>query len=108
VLGAVALVGCAGAPVARGTLIGAVAGAAIGAGTGALVSDPDLLGSSKSEESGNLALQPGPTIGAGAIIGVAFGALVGAMLGHAWDDDSEEPPATEAQPQAQRVQPAAF
>jgi hypothetical protein len=89
-------------------LIGAAAGAAVGAGTGWLVSDPDLLGSSTSEASGNISLSPGPTIGAGALIGGVFGALVGAMFGHAADDqDTEEPPA-EAQPQARRIQPAAF
>ena len=106
VLGALVLGGCASA---RGALIGAASGAAVGAGTGWLVSDEDLLGSSTSEASGNISLQPGPTIGAGALIGGVFGGLVGAMFGALGEDPySDEPPPAEAQPQARRLSPAAF
>ena len=69
--------------VPRGALIGAVSGAALGAGTGLLVSDEHLLGSSK--QSG-IQLDVGGTIGAGALIGGVFGAIVGAMIGHQRDD----------------------
>jgi len=109
VLGALVLGGCASGPVARGTLIGLAAGAALGAGLGAAVSDPDLLGNSGSPESGDIALKQGPAIGVGALIGGVFGTLVGAMIGHGYDDpNAEEPPPPEAQPQARRIQPAAF
>jgi hypothetical protein len=107
VLATLVLGGCAMGPVAKGTLIGAAAGAALGAGTGALVTDPDYLGSPEDDASGNIALKAGPTIAASSLIGVVFGALVGAMIGHGQDDgDSEEPPPAEAQ--ARRTQPAAF
>jgi len=103
------LAGCASGPVAKGTLIGALTGAVVGTGTGILVSDESLLGSSESERSGDLSLDKGPTIGAGAIIGVVFGALVGAMIGHGYDD----PSADEAAPQPgaarrDQVAPVAF
>jgi hypothetical protein len=103
------LAGCAMGPVTKGTLIGAASGAALGTGTGLLVSDDKLLGSSKSERSGDLSLDKGPTVGAAALIGVVFGAVVGAMIGHGYDDgDSEEaspPPAASAQ---RAAAPAAF
>jgi hypothetical protein len=106
VLGALVLGGCASASATRGMLIGAASGAVLGAGTGFLVSNEKLLGSSTRAESGDLALDPGPTIGVGALIGGVFGGLVGAMIGH--DPDSEESPPAEAQPQARRIEPAAF
>lgn len=106
VLAAFALVGCVSAQQTRGTLIGAAAGAALGAGTGALVSNEKLLGSPKSEASGDISLDPGPTIGAGALIGVVFGALVGAMITHS--QGTGEAAAPDAQAQAQSTQPAAF
>jgi hypothetical protein len=102
------LAGCASGPVAKGTLIGAVTGAALGAGTGFLVSDEDLLGSPTSERSGDLSLDKGPTVGAGALIGVALGAVVGAMIGHGYDDgDTEEAPPPAAA-SLDRQQPVAF
>ena len=107
-LGALVLGGCVSAPVTRGTLIGAAAGAALGAGTGALVSNEDLLGSPKTEASGDISLDPGPTIAAGAAIGVVFGALVGAMIGHIHDDPDAEAPPSDAPAQAQNLRPAAF
>ena len=106
VLGALSLGGCASAPIATGTLIGAASGAALGAGTGVLISDPNLLGSPETEESGNIGLKTGPAIGAGALIGAVFGGLLGAMLAYDEKDANEEPPPPEAQ--ARRVQPSAF
>ena len=108
VLCGLAFAGCAMNPVVKGTLIGAASGAALGAGTGALVSDEDLLGSPKAQERGNLALHPGSTIGVGTLIGATFGAIVGAMIGHGYDDGGTEvanPPPGAA---AQRAQPTAF
>ena len=104
-----ALAGCSMGPVTKGTLIGAASGAALGAGTGALVSDPDLLGSSDAPASGNIGLDGGPTTAAGAAIGVIFGAVVGAMIGHGHDDGDpvEAPPAPEPAAQAES-RPIAF
>ena len=87
----VLMAGCASAAVQRGALIGAGAGAAVGVTTGFLISDPDLLGSSESIESGNISLGTGESVAAGAIIGAVFGALVGAMIGHAADDEPVMP-----------------
>src|SRR5215471_2058586 len=81
--------GCATSPTVKGTLIGAVSGAALGAGTGVLISNEDLLGSPSSAETGNLALHPGPTIAASTLIGAVFGAIVGAMIGHGQGDPAE-------------------
>src|SRR5215510_13037765 len=92
VLGALVLGGCATAPIATGTLIGAATGAALGAGTGVLISDPSLLGSPETEESGNIGLKTGPAVGAGALIGAVFGGLIGAMLGYDEKDANEEAP----------------
>jgi hypothetical protein len=103
-----ALAGCATGAATKGALIGALSGAALGAGTGALVSDEDLLGSSTSAKSGDLSLDSGPTIGAGALIGVAFGAIIGAMIGHGYDEPSEDAPDPAASAQTQRLTPAAF
>ena len=79
---AVVLSGCissAGAGAAtKGALIGAVSGAALGAGTGVLISDDELLGSSKQSQ---LELSAGASIGAGSLIGGVFGAIIGAMIG---------------------------
>jgi hypothetical protein len=103
------LAGCASGPVAKGTLIGALSGAVLGSGTGVLVSNEHLLGSSTSEKSGDLSLDKGPTIGAGAIIGVVFGAMVGAMIGHGYDEPDSD--ATAPQPEAARrdqLAPVAF
>jgi hypothetical protein len=107
---AVALAGCSMGPVTKGTLIGAASGAALGAGTGVLISDPDLWGSSDSKASGNISLDAGPTTAAGAAVGVIFGAIVGAMIGHGQDDGdtiSEAAPPPEPQAQAAAV-PVAF
>lgn len=76
-------------PVAKGTLIGAAAGGALGAGTGVLISDDSLLGSSKA---GQLALEPAASIGTGALVGAVFGAIIGAMAGHQSEDELLVPP----------------
>ena len=81
--------GCASAPVQRGALIGAIAGAAAGAGAGLLISDENLLGSSKQSQ---IELQRGSAVGAGAVIGVVFGAIVGSMIGHGSEDKYPPPP----------------
>jgi hypothetical protein len=98
-----ALSGCVSSSVQRGTLIGAASGAALGAGTGLLISDDKLLGSSKDSK---LALDRGSSVGAGALIGVAFGAIIGAMIGHGNDNSDRDAAATPASAQAQK--PAAF
>ena len=74
---------CVSSSVHKGTLIGAASGALLGAGTGVLISNEDLLGSSKASQ---LQLDPGASIGAGVLIGTVFGAIVGAMAGAQNDD----------------------
>jgi hypothetical protein len=64
-------------------MIGAASGAVLGAGTGVLISNEHLLGSSKASQ---MALEPGASIGGGVLIGAVFGAIVGAMAGHQSDD----------------------
>lgn len=102
--------GCASGPVVKGTLIGAASGAALGAGVGVLVSNDKLLGSPETARSGDLSLDKGPTIGAGALIGVAVGAIVGAMIGHGYDDGdaAEAPPPPAASAHAEQLAPVAF
>lgn len=98
-----ALSGCVSSSVQRGTLIGAASGAVLGAGTGLLISDDKLLGSSKQSE---LALDRGASVGAGTLIGVVFGAVIGAMIGHGNDHSDREPAPPPASAQARP--PAAF
>jgi hypothetical protein len=90
--------GCASAYVNRGTLIGALSGAAAGAGVGYLISEPDLLGSESGNGRGDIALESGESILAGATIGLVFGAIVGAMAGHGRDDGLEPPPPVQLPP----------
>ena len=87
-----AVSGCTSAYVNRGTLIGALSGAAAGAGVGWLISDDELLGSKSGDGRGDIALDSGESILAGATIGLVFGAIVGAMAGHGRDDGLEPPP----------------
>ena len=89
VLALAGLSGCASGPVQRGALIGAIAGAAAGAGAGLLISDENLLGSSKQSQ---IELQRGSAVGAGAVIGVVFGAIIGSMIGHGSEDKYPPPP----------------
>jgi hypothetical protein len=104
------LAGCASGPTVKGALIGAGSGVVLGATTGVLISDPDLLGSPTTAESGDLSLDKGPTIGASTLIGAVFGAIVGAMIGHGYDEPGDEalPPAAAPTAQGARVTPAAF
>ncbi len=96
--------GCASAYVNRGTLIGALSGAAAGAGVGYLVSEPDLLGSKSGDGRGDIALDTGESVLAGAAIGLVFGAIVGAMAGHGRDDGLEPPPPVQELPPPPVVQ----
>ena len=100
-----ALSGCTSAYVNRGTVIGALSGAAAGAGVGFLISDPDLLGSKSGEGRGDIALDSGESILAGAAIGLVFGAIVGAMAGHGRDDGLEPPPPMQELPPPPVVEP---
>jgi len=90
---ALALSGCISSAVTKGAVIGAVSGAALGAGTGVLISNDDLLGSSKQSQ---LQLASGTAIGAGSLIGGVFGAIVGAMIGHQREDNLPLAPRAEA------------
>lgn len=76
------LAGCVSSHVCKGATIGAVSGAAAGAGVGLLISDKDLLGSESTPQKADTSLGTGETIAASAAIGVVFGAIVGAMVGH--------------------------
>jgi hypothetical protein len=87
-----AMSGCTSGYVNRGTLIGALSGAAAGAGVGVLISDDALLGSESGNGRGDITLDSGESILAGATIGLVFGAIVGAMAGHGRDDGLEPPP----------------
>lgn len=109
-LSVVSVTGCATHPVVKGALIGGVSGAALGAGTGALISDEDLLGSSSAQTTGNLAIKNGTAIAASTAIGAFFGTLVGAMVGHAHDDGDEAAPVSAEAPAAQAAEqrPVAF
>jgi hypothetical protein len=100
---ALALSGCVSSSVQRGTIIGAASGAALGLGSGLLISDDKLLGSSKASQA---ELDRGASVGAGVLIGTVFGAIVGAMIGHGNDNSGREP--TPAATSAQNRAPAAF
>jgi hypothetical protein len=73
--------GCASS-VANGTMIGAGAGLAAGAGVGYALADDKLLGSSNDPQHGDTSLPKGETILASIAVGVAVGAVIGAMVGH--------------------------
>jgi gas vesicle protein len=81
-LAAFVLAGCVSSHVRTGATIGAISGAAAGAGVGVLISDDSLLGSEDSTKKGDTSIAIGETVAASAAIGVAFGAIVGAMVGH--------------------------
>jgi hypothetical protein len=97
------LSGCVSAGSARGALIGALSGAVVGAGTGVLISDDKLLGSSKQSK---IALQSGGAIGAATAVGAVVGAIVGAMVGH--QRESGKPMKADEPAHAQAPRPAAF
>lgn len=71
------------AAVGHGTWIGAAAGAVLGVGTGVLISDEHLLGSTKESQ---MQLKSGEAIASGALIGAVFGAVIGSMAGHQKDE----------------------
>lgn len=102
------MAGCASGPTVKGALIGAGSGAVLGATTGFLISDPDLLGSPTTEVSGDLSLDKGPTVAASSLIGVVFGAIAGAMIGHGYEEPGEVQPAAASQAQNGNLAPAAF
>jgi hypothetical protein len=91
--------GCIHDAVPRGALIGALSGAVLGAGTGLVISDEHLLGSSK--QSG-IQLDVAGSVGTGALLGGVFGAIVGAMIGHQRNDRPYLQPQTE-RPQAEQA-----
>lgn len=86
------LSGCASYHVQRGAAIGALAGGALGATAGELVSDPNIVGSRNSKTRGDTSLPQGPSILLGLGIGVVVGGIVGAMWGHRRDDGFEGKP----------------
>jgi ABC-type Fe3+-siderophore transport system permease subunit len=95
--------GCLSNPVPRGAVIGALSGAALGAGTGVLISNATLLGSNPETK---LQLSKAESVGAATLIGGVFGAVIGAMIGHQRESDKPEVPASGAS--AQTKAPSAF
>jgi len=94
------LSGCASYHVQRGAAIGALAGAALGATTGELISDPNVFGSRNSGTRGDTSLPQGETILLSTGIGLMVGTIVGAMWGHQRDDGYEgKPPAPPPPPE---------
>ena len=85
VLTLVVLGGCVSTTVRDSAAVGALAGAAAGAGLGVLLSDEDLLGSPAKPETGDTSIDSGMGVGAGLAIGALFGAIFGAMSGHIRD-----------------------
>ncbi|MDH5675823.1 MAG: hypothetical protein OEZ06_27105 [Myxococcales bacterium] len=79
------------APAQRGALVGGLAGVAAGGTVGVLISDEQLLGSSSSEESGDVALPRTGSIAAGVLVGAVVGTVVGAMAGHRAEDRYKMP-----------------
>jgi ABC-type Fe3+-siderophore transport system permease subunit len=94
--------GCVSNPVPRGALIGALSGAALGAGTGVLISDATLLGSNPASK---IPLEKGESIGAATAIGAVVGAIVGSMIAHQRESGK---PASADSSSAQAKAPSAF
>jgi hypothetical protein len=86
------LAGCASYHVQRGALIGSLAGAALGATAGELISDPNVVGSRNSARRGDTSLPQGETILISTGVGLVIGGIVGAMWGHRRDDGYEGKP----------------
>jgi len=86
------LSGCASYHVQRGALIGSLAGAALGATAGELISDPNVVGSRNSARRGDTSLPQGETILVSTAVGIVVGGIVGAMWGHRRDDGFEGKP----------------
>jgi hypothetical protein len=76
--------------VKQGALWGGVAGAAVGAGGGWVISDPKLRGTEAGPRHGDTQLDTGMSVATGAGIGLVVGAIVGAMVGHQRDDRIEK------------------
>lgn len=76
--------------VKQGALWGGVAGAAVGAGGGWVLSDPNLRGTEAGPRHGDTQLDTGTSVATGAGIGLVVGAIVGAMVGHQRDDRIEK------------------
>ena len=90
-----ALSGCATSTrVKNGALIGALSGAAVGAGGAWVISDPKLRGSGASMRHGDTELGVGESVAVGAAVGLVVGAVVGAMVGHQQDRGFERKPRT--------------
>jgi hypothetical protein len=96
--------GCVSSAVARGALIGAASGAVLGVGTGVLISDDKLLGSTPQS---HFAIGSAESIGAASLIGTVFGAIVGAMIGHQ-SEPSVRAPETPEHATARAAAPSAF
>lgn len=97
--------GCASSA-ANGALIGFGAGAAAGAGMGYAVSNEDLLGSpTEDKAAGDISLDAGTSILAGAAIGAMVGGIVGAMFGHQSEDKYVRRKATPPPPPSAQVDP---
>jgi hypothetical protein len=94
--------GCVSNPVPRGALIGGLAGAAVGAGTGVLISNATLLG---SDANTKIPLGKAESIGAASAIGAVVGAIVGSMIAH--QRESGKPPSAD-NASAQATAPTAF
>jgi hypothetical protein len=82
--------GCASPQVHRGLLIGALSGAALGATTGLVISDEELLGSGSGGPGGDKSLPQGGSVMAGLAVGLVAGAVVGAMAGHGGESAYEK------------------
>ena len=100
------LCGCAtSSRVKQGALCGALTGAALGAGGGWAISDPNLRGSDAGPRHGDTQIDTGASIAAGAGLGLVVGAIVGAMVGHQRDDRIERKNAPASSTAALRPQP---
>ena len=95
--------GCISNPVPRGAVLGALSGAVLGAGTGLLISDEKLLGSTRDSK---LPLGKGESMVGATATGVVIGAIVGAMIAH--QRETGKPEASGSAATAQAAAPRAF
>ncbi len=91
-LAALTTSGCVSTQVRNGVTIGALSGAALGAGTGWLATDPDALGSERGRGQGDIVLSTSEGVGVGMLVGAVVGAVVGGMVGHQRENPYEPPP----------------
>jgi ABC-type Fe3+-siderophore transport system permease subunit len=94
--------GCLSNPIPRGAVIGGLSGAALGAGTGVLISNATLLG---SDAESKIPLEKAESIAVGAAVGAVVGAIVGSMIAH--QRESGKPPSAD-NASAQAMAPTAF